>query len=104
MIGLLASVCLICGSSLAAVPRHPNVIVVLTDVFFDEAIRWMRGCAERKEPFFCYLPLNAAHSPLFVPDEYREPYRGQPRNVASFFGMIANIDENIGKLDKFTTE
>jgi len=72
-----------------------------TDVFFNEAIRWMRVCAERKEPFFCYIPLNAAHSPLFVPDEYRQPYRGQPRNVASFFGMIANIDENMGKLDEF---
>jgi arylsulfatase A-like enzyme len=72
-----------------------------TDVFFSEAMRWMRGCAERKEPFFCYVPLNAAHSPLFVPDKYREPYRGQRRNVASFFGMIANIDENMGKLDEF---
>jgi len=75
-----------------------------TDVFFSEAVRWMRGCAERKEPFFCYVPLNAAHSPLFVPDKYREPYRGQPRNVASFFGMIANIDENMGKLDVFLRE
>ncbi len=72
-----------------------------TDVFFDEAIRWMRRCAEREKPFFCYIPLNAAHYPLFVPDKYREPYRGQSRDVASFFGMIANIDENIGKLDKF---
>jgi arylsulfatase A-like enzyme len=72
-----------------------------TDVFFDEAIRWMRRCAEGKEAFFCYIPLNAAHSPLFVPDKYREPYREQPRNVASFFGMIANIDENMGKLDEF---
>lgn len=72
-----------------------------SDVFFSEAMRWMRACAERKRPFFCYIPLNAAHSPLFVPDKYRKPYRGQPRNVASFFGMIANIDENMGKLDEF---
>ena len=72
-----------------------------SDVFFSEAMRWMRGCAERQEPFFCYIPLNAAHSPLFVPDEYREPYREQRPNPASFFGMIANIDENMGKLDEF---
>src|SRR6185436_16667850 len=38
---------------------------------------------------------------LFVPQKYREPYQGQPANVASFFGMIANIDENMAKLDAF---
>ena len=54
------------------------------------------------EPFFAYLLLNAVHAPLFVPDKYREPYPSQrSHNVASFFGMIANIDENMEKLDKF---
>jgi arylsulfatase A-like enzyme len=72
-----------------------------TDVFFDEAMRWMKECAARKNPFFTYLPLNAAHGPLFVPDKYRHIYKDQPRNVASFFGMIANIDENMGKLETF---
>jgi arylsulfatase A-like enzyme len=72
-----------------------------TDVFFDKAMRWMKECAARKDPFFTYLPLNAAHGPLFVPDQYRQIYKDQPRNVASFFGMIANIDENMGKLEAF---
>jgi arylsulfatase A-like enzyme len=75
-----------------------------TDVFFDEAIRWMKKCAGRKDPFFTYLPLNAAHGPLFVPDKYRQIYKDQPRNIASFFGMIANIDENMGKLEAFLRE
>ncbi len=72
-----------------------------TDVFFREAIAWMKQCAERREPFLCYLPTNAPHGPLFVPDKYREPYRDQKPAVASFFGMIANIDENVGRLDAF---
>lgn len=72
-----------------------------TDVFFREAKAWMRQQAERKEPFLCYLPLAAAHGPLFVPDRYREPYRDQTHRDASFFGMIANIDDNIGQLDAF---
>jgi arylsulfatase len=75
-----------------------------TDVFFRESMRWIRECAERKQPFFCYLPLNTPHAPLFVSDKYREPYRDQKPFVASFFGMIANIDENIGKLDAFLRE
>ncbi len=75
-----------------------------TDVFFREATAWMRERAGRGEPFFCYLPLNAPHTPLFVPERYREPYRDQHLSVASFFGMIANIDENIGKLETFLRE
>jgi hypothetical protein len=39
-----------------------------------------------------------------VPNKYREPYRDQPRNVASFFGMVANIDENMGRLDEFLSQ
>jgi arylsulfatase A-like enzyme len=75
-----------------------------TDVFFREATQWMRERSERKEPFFCYLPLNAPHAPFFVPDRYREPYRDQKPAIASFFGMIANIDENIGRLETFLRE
>jgi len=29
--GLVTSVCLICGTSLAGVPRHPNIIVIMAD-------------------------------------------------------------------------
>lgn len=72
-----------------------------TDVFFREAQAWMKQQAARHEPFFCYLPLAAAHGPLFVPDRYRTPYRTQKPAIASFFAMIANIDENLGRLDAF---
>jgi arylsulfatase A-like enzyme len=75
-----------------------------TDVFFREAIAWMGEQAAAGKPFFCYLATAAAHGPLFVADKYREPYRTQPRNVASFFGMIGNIDENMGRLDAFLQE
>lgn len=74
-----------------------------TDVFFGEALRWMRDCAERKQPFFAYIAPNAPHGPLFVPQKYRDLYKDQKPNVASFFGMIANIDDNIGKLESFLT-
>ncbi len=70
-----------------------------TDVFFREAMRWIEGCASRGEPFFAYLATNAPHGPLFVPERYRARFPGRPRNVAGFFGMIANIDENIGRLE-----
>jgi arylsulfatase len=75
-----------------------------TDVFFGEAMKWIRTQARAGQPFFAYLPTNAPHGPLFVPDKYKEPYKGQPANVASFFGMIANIDENLAKLEKMLVD
>ncbi len=71
-----------------------------TDVFFGEATRWIRAPAEASRPFLAYIPLNAAHGPLFVEDRYRKMFAGLPPNLASFFGMIANIDENVGRLDE----
>jgi arylsulfatase A-like enzyme len=75
-----------------------------TDVFFNEAIGWMKSQQQADKPFFCYLATAAAHGPLFVPDKYRQPYQKLPRNVASFFGMVANIDENIGRLESFLAD
>lgn len=76
--------------------RFPGYI---TDFCFDEAMAWMRARQREGERFFCYLPLHAAHAPHVVPERYAAPYRGQP--AAAFFGMIANIDENMGRLDAF---
>jgi arylsulfatase A-like enzyme len=70
-----------------------------TDVWFDLAMEWMKERAQRKDPFFLYLPTNAPHGPLWVPEKYRRPYQGQ--GPAAFFGMIANLDENIGRLESF---
>jgi len=71
-----------------------------TDVFFNEAMQWIRQQAASGQPFFAYITPNAAHSPLFVPSQYRAPYASLPATQASFFGMIANIDENMGRLEQ----
>ena len=66
--------------------------------------RWTGSASSRRqgEPFFVYLPTNAAHGPLWVADKYKEPYKG--RGPAGFFGMIANLDENMGRLDALLDE
>jgi len=70
-----------------------------TDVFFRQATSWMQKQIAAKKRFFVYLPLNAAHSPLQVPEEYKKIYAGKVKpNVAKFFGMLVNIDDNVGKL------
>ena len=70
-----------------------------TDVFFGQAINWMAQQTAGKQRFFAYITPNAPHAPLDVPAEYEKLYTGKvPTNTAKFFGMIANIDDNVGKL------
>ena len=69
-----------------------------TDVFFRQAMDWI---ASRKDkgPFYCHLATNAPHGPLQVRPEDEARYAGQvPPDAAKFFGMIANIDDNVGRL------
>jgi arylsulfatase A-like enzyme len=68
-----------------------------TDVWFDLADQFVSSCQESGEPFFLYLPLNAPHGPLLVPDHYRAPYLHLDKETATFFGMIASVDERLGK-------
>jgi arylsulfatase A-like enzyme len=74
-----------------------------TDVFFDQAMQWMRSRQTAREPFFCYLPLNAAHIPLRVENKYSDLYPDLPPDVARYYGMISNIDRNMGRLDRMLT-
>ncbi len=69
-----------------------------TDVYFDQTIRWIGDGSG--QPFFAYVPTNAPHSPYLVPDSYREPYaaQGLSNKDARIYGMITNIDHNVGKL------
>ena len=69
-----------------------------TDVFFDEALSFIES--HQKEPFFVFIPTNAPHDPLEISDEYADPYRemGLDDRVARVYGMVENIDDNIGKL------
>lgn len=77
-----------------------------TDVFFDLAGDFIRRNARQNKPFFCFLPTNAPHGPWRVPESYAEPYRKiYPEGIrACFYGMIACIDENFGRLRRLLRE
>ena len=72
-----------------------------TDVWFDEAMDWIEEQG-RTRRFLRTSPPTHPIPRCGVLDEYRQPYLDQVAyNVASFYGMIANIDDNMGKLDAF---
>jgi len=70
-----------------------------TDIWFDEAIKFVED--KKDEPFFCYLSLNAPHSPFNVPKKYYDLYKNESSLKESqkrFYGMITNIDYNFSRL------
>lgn len=83
----------------------------ITDVLTDEALAFIEN--HQEEPFFCYIPYNAPHGPFQVPDVYFDRNlaklpipEGQftkkdslnRRKTAAVYGMVENIDDNIGRI------
>ena len=71
-----------------------------TDIWFDEAIKFIKE--NKNKPFFAYISTNAPHGPFYCPNNYTRLYENNPSvpNVP-FYGMITNIDDNMGKLLSF---
>jgi len=76
-----------------------------TDVFFKQALGWIKA-NQGKKPFFAYLSTNAPHGPFIAPEEYKKMFSDLPeikaykgkKGIDAFFGMVANIDDNLGVL------
>lgn len=88
-----------------------------TDVFFNEAIKWMKKCKEDEKPFFAYLPTNAPHQPFYAPEsDILEMQRAvenskwsgmetqKKHDFIRFLAMIRNIDSNVGNLMGFLNQ
>jgi arylsulfatase len=61
-------------------------------------MQWIAAVKGQK-PFFCYVATNAPHGPLDCPPEYEKLYADKVAPAeAKFFGMIANIDDNVERL------
>ena len=84
-----------------------------SDIFTDEAIKFIED--NKSNQFFCYLSFNAPHTPLQVPNKYYDLYKNVDPSVISesekismteknvldakrIYGMVTNIDDNVGKL------
>ena len=84
-----------------------------SDIFTDEAIKFIED--NKSNQFFCYISFNAPHTPLQVPDKYYDLYKNVDPSVISesekismteknvldakrIYGMVTNIDDNVGKL------
>ncbi len=69
-----------------------------SDVYTNAAVEFIER--HREQPFFVYLAYNCPHTPLEVRDEDVRPYQntGLDETTAKIYGMVANIDWNVGRL------
>jgi arylsulfatase A-like enzyme len=68
-----------------------------THLLGQEAARVIRE-RDKSKPLFLYVPFNAVHSPWQVPEEYVKPYAHLKGNRATYAGMLACMDEAVGKI------
>jgi arylsulfatase len=71
-----------------------------TDLFFTAGMGWIKDIKEKSKPFFAYISTNAPHGPFIAPPKYAKKFtdRGFSERDAGFYGMIENIDKNMGRL------
>ncbi|RME90822.1 MAG: arylsulfatase [Verrucomicrobia bacterium] len=68
-----------------------------THLIAREAVRVIREHGGER-PFFLYVPFNAVHTPLQVPEEYMKPYQHLPEKRRKLAGMLAALDEAVGQI------
>ncbi len=71
-----------------------------TDLFFTAGLGWIKSVKDGDAPFFAYITTNAPHGPFIAPPSNTKRFTdiGFSKSTAGFYGMIENIDENMGRL------
>lgn len=85
-----------------------------TDVFFDEALRFMKESAAADKPFLAYIATNTPHGPLRAKQQDQDVLTARlespqfdklkpdfKKRLAQYLGMVRNIDTNMGRLVEF---
>jgi arylsulfatase A-like enzyme len=54
---------------------------------------------DKSKPLFLYVPFNGVHSPFQAPADYLKPYGALKGNRQKLAGMLAAVDEAIGKIE-----
>jgi arylsulfatase len=73
-----------------------------TDLFFTAGMGWIKKMKDQGKPFFAFISTNAPHGPFIAPPSNTKRFTdlGFSEKTAGFYGMIENIDENMGRLMK----
>lgn len=72
-----------------------------TDVFLEQASRWIEERNRNNERFMAWISPNVPHDPFISPGaEWEAPYRnaGLSTNAVRYYAMIAHLDAAVGRL------
>ena len=70
-----------------------------TTVIGDAAVEFISEAARDDEPFLCYVPFNAPHSPFQAPEGYLEKYiHIKDVKRRTYYAMITAMDDQIGRI------
>ncbi|MEO2015106.1 MAG: arylsulfatase [Fuerstiella sp.] len=67
-----------------------------TDVFFEEATRFIMQSTKSGKPFFCYLPTNIPHGPHYAHEDYAKMFEGKPH--PRLFAALVHFDTCMGEM------
>ncbi len=86
--------------------KYENYKGYCNDVWFQLAANWMKRMSDQRKPFLCYLPTNVVHGPYYVEQQFRDRVTvvNLPKSIESYFGMLINFDDNIGRIMRFLEE
>ena len=71
-----------------------------TDLFFAQAMRWISQKKTEGKPFFAFIPTNVTHNPQIPPPGTPKDVKGPVARQA----VLANLDQNIGRLMEFLSK
>jgi len=82
----------------------------LTDDLTERAVRFIKDCAKKKEPFFLYFPEFAVHSPREAKPEDLAYFEAKPNrgwnghSMPEYAGVLRGLDNSVGRVVKTLNE
>ena len=69
-----------------------------SELMMSRAIEFIRAAAARQQPFLAVIWFHAPHVPFLALPRHRAPYGAHSESKQHYWGSIASIDEQMGRL------
>ncbi|MBS1826084.1 MAG: sulfatase-like hydrolase/transferase [Acidobacteria bacterium] len=67
-------------------------------ILMDRALRFIESAVKAGKPFCAVIWFHAPHEPVLATEAHRKPYAGHGEKEQHFYGAIAAVDEQMGRL------
>jgi arylsulfatase A-like enzyme len=67
-------------------------------ILMDAAVAFIERAVQCSRPFFAVIWFHAPHEPVAATERHRAPYTQYPGKPENYYGAIASLDEQMGRL------